>query len=159
MDGDYVQFSDVRFAPKPASTLPVWVGGEGAAARRRAGRLGNGWYPVGRNPRAMLDTPALFAEALADVHRHARSAGRNPAEIDTAMFIPWYRLGTELPRPEGGRLPFTGSAARIAEDVATFAEHGLNHLIIGFESNDLSETLDLIEAFAREVADCCSEAG
>jgi hypothetical protein len=107
----------------------------------------------------MLDTPALFAKALADVHRHAELAGRNPQEIDTAMFVPWYRLGTELPRPEGGRLPFTGSAARITEDVAAFAKQGLNHLIIGFESNDLGETLDLIEAFAREIADCCAEAG
>ena len=159
MSGDYVQFSGVRFAPKPASKLPVWIGGEGSAARRRAGRLGDGWYPVGRNPRSMLDTPALFAEALADVHRHAESAGRNPEEIDAAMFVPWYRLGTELPRPEGGRLPFTGSRARIAEDVAAFAEQGLNHLIVGFESSDLNETLDLVEAFAREIADGCAEAG
>ena len=159
MSGDYVQFSDVRFAPRPASKLPIWIGGEGVAARRRAGRLGDGWYPVGRNPRAMLDTPALFAEALADVHRHAESAGRNPGKIETAMFVPWYRLGTELPRPEGGRLPFTGSRARITEDVAAFAEQGLNHLIIGFESNDLSETLDLVEAFVREIADGCAEAG
>ena len=159
MDGDYVQFSGVRFAPRPASKLPIWVGGEGKAARRRAGRLGDGWYPVGRNPRAMLDTAERFAAALADVHRHAESAGRDPGEIDTAMFVPWYRLGTELPRPEGGRLPFTGSAARITEDVAAFAEQGLNHLIIGFESDDLAETLDLIEAFAREVADGGVEAG
>ena len=68
------------------------------------------------------------------------------------MFIPWYHLGTELPRPEGGRLPFTGSAGRIAEDVAAFGERGLKHLIVGFESDDLSETLDLIEQFAKEVA-------
>ena len=154
MTGDFVRFSGVRFAPKPASKVPVWVGGEGAAARRRAGRLGDGWYPVGRNPRAMLDTPALFAEGLADVHRHAESAGRDPAEIAIAMFVPWYRLGAELPRPQGGRLPFTGSAARIAEDVAEFGERGLDHLIIGFESDDLNETLELIEAFAGEVAHC-----
>ena len=154
MDGEFVRFAGVRFAPKPASKLPIWVGGEGTAARRRAGRLGDGWYPVGRNPRAMLDTPALFAEALADVHRHAEAAGRSPGDIDAAMFIPWYRLGTELPRPEGGRLPFTGSAGRIAEDVAAFGERGLKHLIIGFESDDLSETLDLTEQFAKEVAGC-----
>ena len=156
MDGDFVRFAGVRCAPKPASKLPIWVGGEGVAARRRAGRQGDGWYPVGRNPRAMLDTPALFADALADVHRHAEVAGRNPGDIDTAMFVPWYCLGTELPRPEGGRLPFTGSAGRIAEDVAAFAERGLKHLIIGFESDDLSETLDLIEQFAKEIADCCA---
>lgn len=157
MDGEFVRFAGVRFAPKPPSKLPIWVGGEGTAARRRAGRLGDGWYPVGRNPRALLDTPALFAEALADVHRHAEAAGRSPDDIDTAMFIPWYRLGTELPRPEGGRLPFTGSAGRIAEDVGAYGERGLKHLIVGFESDDLSETLELVEQFAKEVADCCAD--
>ena len=157
MDGEFVRFAGVRFAPKPASKLPIWVGGEGPAARRRAGRLGDGWYPVGRNPRAVLDTPALFAEALADVRRHAEAAGRNPEDMDTAMFVPWYRLGTELPRPEGGRLSFTGSAEHLSEDVAAFGERGLKHLIIGFESDDLGETLELIEQFAKEVADCCAE--
>ena len=92
------------------------------------------------------------------MHRHAESAGRDPTEIAVAMFVPWYRLGTELPRPQGGRLPFTGSAARIAEDVAAFGERGLDHLIIGFESHDLSETLDLIEAFAGDVARCGPDA-
>ena len=58
---------------------------------------------------------------------------------------------------EGGRLPFTGSAGRIAEDVAAYGERGLKHLIIGFESDDLSETLELVEQFAKEVADCCAE--
>src|SRR5262245_39373330 len=30
---------------------PIWLGGEVEGARRRAGRLGNGWYPVAANPR------------------------------------------------------------------------------------------------------------
>ena len=85
--------------------------------------------------------------------------GATPGKSIPPCLSPGTAWETELPRPEGGRLPFTGSAARITEDVEAYAEQGLNHLIIGFESDDLTETLDLIEAFAREVAGGGAEAG
>ena len=92
--GEFISFRDVLFEPKPVQKpLPIWVGGEGAAARRRAGRLGDGWYPTIRNPREPLDTPAAFAAALTDVRQHAQAAGRDPASLDVAMFAPGYSLG------------------------------------------------------------------
>ncbi len=153
MEGEHVQFRDVLFAPKPVQLPhpPIWIGGESPAARRRAAQLGDGWYPVGRNPRHLLDTPATFGGALMEVHRDAEELGRDPKVIDTAMFAPWFQFDTAVPRAEGGTLPFTGSPQRIAEDATAFAAAGLNHLIIGFESNDLAQALDRIDRFATEV--------
>ncbi len=149
-DGDFVSFEKVLFDPKPVQRPhpPIWVGGEGKPARRRAGQLGGGWYPVIANPRLMLDTPAAYGDALDDVKRQAEAAGRDPATVDTAMFVPWYSLGEAA---DDERRPFTGSADQIADDARAYRDTGLNHLIIGFESDDLQDSLDRIEAFAKDV--------
>ncbi|NQV60499.1 MAG: TIGR03619 family F420-dependent LLM class oxidoreductase, partial [Alphaproteobacteria bacterium] len=64
--GSYAAFDHLLFAPKSAQTphAPIWVGGEAKGARRRAGQLGDGWYPVAANPRQPLDTPDLYGQAL-----------------------------------------------------------------------------------------------
>src|SRR5262249_24605573 len=126
-------------------------GGEGAAARRRAGRLGDGWYPTIRNPREPLDTPAAFAEALADVRRHAEAAGRDPKALDVALFAPGYSLGAPRKGRDRLRMAFTGSAQAIAEDASDYRTVGVNHIVIGLESNDLQDYLDRVEGFAKEV--------
>ena len=150
-DGEFVSFDNVSFEPKPpqAGGPPIWIGGEGMAARKRTGRLGDGWYPVLRNPRHMMDTPEKFAAALADIHGFTKEAGRDPAKIDTAMFAPTYKLGEA--NDSADRWAFSGSAEQIAEDARGFAEAGLNHLLIGFEDSDVQRSLDTIEAFATEV--------
>ena len=151
--GEFVSVRDILFEPKPVQKPhpPIWVGGEGSAARRRAGRLGDGWYPTIRNPRERLDTPAAFATALADVRRHAVAAGRDPATLDVAIFAPNYFLGEPMKGSDGKRMPFTGPAQTIAEDARAFRDAGARHIIIGLESNSLPDHRDRVERFAREV--------
>lgn len=151
--GRHVSFAGLRFEPKPVQTPqpPIWVGGETAAARRRAGRLGDGWYPVGANPRAFLDTAEAFAAGLTEVRRHAEEVGRDPESLDTGLYANWYRLGEPEPGRQGGRRAFTGPAEAIAEDANAYAAAGLRHLVIGFESDELAHTLDEVERFAKEV--------
>lgn len=151
--GEFVSIHDVIFEPKPVQRPhpPIWVGGEGAAARRRAGRLGEGWYPTIRNPREPLDNPAAFAAALADMRRHAEAAGRDPGTVDVAMFAPNYSLGAPQPGRDGKRMTFTGSAQQIAEDARAFGEAGVRHIVIGLESSNLQDYLDKVEGFARDV--------
>lgn len=151
--GEYVSVDDVLFEPKPVQKPhpPIWIGGEGAAARRRAGRLGDGWYPTIRSPQEPLDTPEKFAAGLADVRRHAAAAGRDPSSLDVAMFAPGLSLGAPQPGRDGRRLPFTGTAEQIADDARAYAKVGVRHVMVGFEGTDLQQYLDRIEAFAREV--------
>jgi len=150
-DGAFVKFDNVSFEPKPpqAGGPPIWIGGEGMAARKRTGRLGDGWYPVLCNPRHMFDKPDAFAAALADVHQAAEEAGRDPSKIDTAMFAPTYKLSASDAGSD--RAPFAGSAEQIAGDAHAYADAGVNHLLIGFEDNDLQRALDTIEGFAKKV--------
>ncbi|TDI14599.1 MAG: LLM class F420-dependent oxidoreductase [Acidobacteria bacterium] len=151
--GEFVSFDNLIFEPKPVQDPhpPIWIGGEGRVARRRAGRFGDGWYPVGRNPRISLETPELFSEGLAEVHRFAEASGRDPSIIDTAMAIPWYRLGEAGKDTDGSRRRFTGSAEQIAEDARGLRDAGLKHLIIAAEYTELQQSLDEMERFAKEV--------
>ncbi|MFT5394222.1 MAG: putative F420-dependent oxidoreductase [Gammaproteobacteria bacterium] len=148
--GEFVDFQGLVFAPTGVQPNgpPLWVGGEGPAARQRAARFGDGWYPVGRNPQFPLDSVERFSTALADVRNRAEVAGRDPSAIDVAMFAPWCRLGQPI-NEDGRRLPFTGSADDIKEDVASFENAGLKTLVLNLEGAVLEETLDRTESFAK----------
>ncbi len=45
--GRYYRFEEVAFYPKPFQSprIPIWVGGEGVRAQRRAASFGDAWFP------------------------------------------------------------------------------------------------------------------
>jgi probable F420-dependent oxidoreductase len=75
--GDFVSFENARSYPKPVQEggIPIVVGGHTKAAARRAGRLGDGFFP-GRG-----DMPELIAEC----RDAATKAGRNPDDIEITV--------------------------------------------------------------------------
>ncbi len=151
--GKFAAFDKLIFEPKPVQRPhpPLWVGGEIAAARRRAGRLGDGWYPVAVNPNIPLDTPKLYGDGLDEVRAEAAKVGRDPASVTPALLAIHCRIGPELPGREGGRLAFTGSAQAIIDDIGAFRARGLEHFIIGGDGSDQAGTIDRLEHFATEV--------
>jgi probable F420-dependent oxidoreductase len=75
-DGEFTRFAPVKSYPKPAqdSGIRIHVGGHSEASARRAGRLGDGYFP-GRGEPELLH--------LLDVMRaSARDAGRDPDAIE-----------------------------------------------------------------------------
>jgi probable F420-dependent oxidoreductase len=48
--GTHHRFDDLRVLPKPAHRIPIWVGGSGARAHRRAVELGDGFHLIGMTP-------------------------------------------------------------------------------------------------------------
>jgi probable F420-dependent oxidoreductase len=152
-DGEHVAFDRLRFAPKPVQRPgpPIWVGGEAPGARRRAGRLGDAWYPVAANPGEPLDTPALYAKALAEVRRSAQAAGRDPTSVSAALLAIYCKVGAPLEGRDGKRLAFTGPAEAIADDIAAYREAGLEHFLIGGDGMGLATTIEHLERFAGDV--------
>jgi probable F420-dependent oxidoreductase len=77
--GRFVSFDRVFCRPlPPARRIPIIVGGDTVAAARRAGRLGDGYFPARSAP------PALLAE----MRRAAEAAGRDPASIEITLAAP-----------------------------------------------------------------------
>jgi len=66
----------VGILPRPVQQpIPVWIGaGPTRRALERVGRLGDGWLPVGDDPRQL-------GEQLETIRHAARAAGRNPDAI------------------------------------------------------------------------------
>ncbi len=75
--GDFVNFEAVKSRPKPAQRggVPIIVGGSSGAAARRAGRLGDGFFPLSLPPEELGPVVRLMHEA-------ALEAGRDPDSIE-----------------------------------------------------------------------------
>jgi probable F420-dependent oxidoreductase len=45
--GEFYTVEDIRVLPKPAHPIPIWIGGSGERAYRRAAELGDGFHAIG----------------------------------------------------------------------------------------------------------------
>jgi len=77
-DGSFTRFSGARSFPKPVQDggIPLVVGGHTKAAARRAGRLGDGFFP------ARADN---MADLVDECRRAAKDAGRDPDAIEITV--------------------------------------------------------------------------
>lgn len=89
-DGARYRFDRAHSWPKPAHPggVPLFIGGHSKAAARRAGRLGDGFQPLG------LGGDDLAA-AIATMRSAARDAGRDPSEVELVLGATLGRVDTE----------------------------------------------------------------
>lgn len=81
--GAYTSFDDLRVLPQPAHDLPLWVGGSGPRARRRAVEKGDGFHLIGLDPdevRAPIE--ALRAERPEPGFRISLRTGWDPQGME-----------------------------------------------------------------------------
>jgi probable F420-dependent oxidoreductase len=81
--GKHYHFHDVKSLPKPVNkSVPIHVGGHSAAAARRAGRYGDGFFPT-------IVQPEKLKQIFAQARDEAAKAGRDSSTIEmTAMAAP-----------------------------------------------------------------------
>lgn len=77
--GRFYRFQDARMWPKPVrGTVPIVIGGHSEAAARRAGRLGDGYFPASADPASIPGLIEVMREAAA-------GAGRDPAALEVTV--------------------------------------------------------------------------
>jgi probable F420-dependent oxidoreductase len=116
-DGEFWQLTDAAMEPKPAQKPypPLWVGGSGPAALRRAVRIGTGFFGAGSTPTAQ------FAQQVETVRAALAEAGRPAAGFPIAKRV-YVGLGADedrarqrvndvLERLYGRRMPAIEAAA------------------------------------------------
>ena len=77
--GEFYDFEDIAFQPKsydPDHPLELWIGGEAKVAQRRAGRVGDPWFPY--FPRI---TPEDMRSRYDLVRQTAEESGRDPDDV------------------------------------------------------------------------------
>jgi probable F420-dependent oxidoreductase len=113
--GRYARFDRAKCYPKPAQgTIPIHVGGHTMPAARRAGRLGDGFFP-GRS------TDDELVPLLETMRASAKDAGRDPEAIEVTA---------------GGAMDLDG--------VRRFADLGVDRVVLpplGWDLDTLREQL------------------
>jgi probable F420-dependent oxidoreductase len=124
--GETVSFTEAISKPRPATgSVPIVVGGHSPAAARRAGRIGDGYFP------AKGDIGALIGE----MRRAAEQAGRDPDAIE----VTW-----------GGQ-EIVGGGEQALEEVGRLAEMGVARIVIPPLSFDPAQLRDLLSGFGADV--------
>jgi probable F420-dependent oxidoreductase len=131
-DGPSYPFPDLREDPVPPAPVPIWIGGDGTMAFRRAASLGDGW--VGPNY-----PPELLPRRVAAMRRALEESGRSPEGFELMV----------SPMVQG------------ADALWELAELGLTGVVVGISPGAVSErtgsslgaTRDAIRRFAETVLD------
>lgn len=127
LHNEFVDLDAAISLPKPpGGSVPIVIGGHTEAAARRAGRLGDGFFP-GRGQ------PARLAELIALMRRTAEEAGRDPDAIEITAGSSEVLGGDPLPAVE------------------ELAEIGVDRIVIPPLSFDPNALEDAFGNFAQDV--------
>ena len=126
-EGEFVSFRDIVMVPKPVRPegIPIIIGGHGEIAARRAGRLGDGFFPAIFPNSALKERLPVLIETM---RQAAREAGRDPDKISV-----------------------TSGGVRRAEDLGWYRDLGVTDMVIRVRSRTPSEIREELLRFGDEV--------
>lgn len=143
--GEWIQFNDMQFEPKPAAAVPLLVGGNHANAIRRAALLGDGWHPLFMTPEEYasgrinieklreakaITRPFIFSYSCSQTRLLEGSAQplmtHSGDDTKNSSYSPGY------PRAADGRVRFMGTPDELRNDCTVFASAGVDQLVIRF---------------------------
>jgi probable F420-dependent oxidoreductase len=132
--------------PKPVQDpLPIWIGGNGTKAMRRAATLGDGWLPmsVDTAEAAVSRTPELatfeqLKEKVDTMLQYRQEAGGAPFDI---CFAPFERAIKD----------WDEATATIASNRQRYADTGVTWMTVVASARSLAQLHDEIGRFAESV--------
>jgi probable F420-dependent oxidoreductase len=140
-EGRFFRVKNALFLPKPVKgDIPVWIGGNGATAIRRAIRLGDGWHPVG----VELER---FTEGAEEIRRSKK---------DLTLSL---RMTTDVRKKRGGyvgpnnerRVAVSGNPSEIRKEIDAFARAGLEYYCASINHPHAAEIIADLKKFSSEV--------
>ena len=142
--GMHFDARDVIALPRPIQNpVPIWVGGNSKASRRRAAEKAQGWMPMLASPQVAQTarTPAIETkEELADLIAEVRDAAAEAGQSDFAVLSTYHGFGASGPGQD---------VDRHREALAEIEKMGANWVIVSVSTRAPSATLEFIEEFGR----------
>jgi len=152
--GKYVKFDGIVLEPKPIQRpLPIWVGGEGLLAIRRAARMADAWYPIGSNNQHLLDTLPRLEAGIARLRQATAEAGRDPASMGVSFRVKRYGAAVPAKASDGERRLFSGSESDLIEDFRALKKMGVGAIDIDFGRPTVDAVLAEMRRFRGAVID------
>jgi probable F420-dependent oxidoreductase len=144
-DGQYYRFQEIGFSPKPFQRprIPIWVGGEGVRAQRRAAVHGDAWFPY-----FVRITPRELAGRFDNVRSWAAKEGRDPEQISLTCCLPIELTREPVPQQEDRLM---GNPEQLVKALAAYRRIGVAHIALQFMVPRWPQRLEQIERFAHEV--------
>lgn len=126
--GRWHQIEALGISPLPTQRpIPLWIGGMAEAALRRAGRLGDGWFPLDIPPD---DTARGMIERM---RGYAAEAGRPPDAVGVEAFLTLAKVSRE----------------RWAAHVDAWRDAGATHLSVSTIGSGFTSPEEHIDAFRQ----------
>ena len=164
--GAFFDFDDVTLLPFPAQKPypPIWVSGRSDAAMRRAGEMGDGWYPY-------LFTVRRIKASTEMVRQFAAEAGRDltnynwglnqptaiSADGDKALALAVANVGERYVTPDRSAesisqaLCIAGTPENCIKAVEERIDAGVEHINLGFLASEPDDFYRQMELFADQV--------
>ena len=142
--GQYVQFEDVAFEPRPVQkpTIPIIIGGNSRPAQRRVARLGDGWHPwlIARR-----DLPSCL-----DYIRNQPEFIDNPRDLE--VFMPLAPINVTEDHVPLGETSIPFERDQLIEEIEELISVGATGCVISIPRVETFELyLDKLEFFGREI--------
>jgi probable F420-dependent oxidoreductase len=143
--GQFHRFEAVSQAPRPPDGgPPIWIGGNTPPAVRRTARCGDGWLACFSELDEFRSRVALLREL---------TEGRDVPSIANMLYVRMER--PDEPKIVRSTTPafsaFTGNADAVAAHVARYADAGLDHALMVFESESVGDLVRQMQTFAEQV--------
>ena len=140
-EGDYFRVKDALFLPKPVNrNIPVWIGGNGPTAIRRAIRLGEGWHPVGPDVEE-------FKRGAEEIRRSNRKI-----VLSARMTTDVRKKRETYVGPNGEkRVAVSGTASDIRKGIEAYAEAGLEYYCASINHPAAVDIVADLKRFSAEV--------
>ena len=126
---------------------PVWIGGNGRNARRRAARVAQGWSPLlideslaATTRTAALSTPDDLAVAVSELRELTEAEGRDPAALD----VPVQSRHSDV-------LVTGGSLDEHRAHLKELAAAGATWFVVRVPASGLAEATEALDRYGRDV--------
>ena len=143
--GAFYDLPAAAFGPPPVQPggPPIWVGGSSVGARRRAGRVGAAWHPVGTPVGEIVEQATVVREA-------AEAVGVAMPEI--APRLPIAFGSAPAGQMTAGRLSvLQGEPEELVAVFKGYAQAGVAEVVVLFGSPEGAFVVEQMERFAAEV--------
>lgn len=145
-EGRYYQLPAVAFGPKPYQDggPPIWVGGPSEGARRRAGRFGAAWHPVGISAEDLAANSKLVLET-------AEAEGRPAPELVPRLPMVLGKETGDWQMTANPSATLVAEPAEMVEKLAAYQEAGAAEIVCLFGSPEPDYVIEQMERFREEV--------